>query len=109
MHPSTSSRTSGSTRRRLPSAALLKEKTYGCLDCQLQNLELAGSLDQLGRNPLAYTPWPVNTASGSLTETATDLRLAGPGIASPGRAATTRLTQARAASAQAGHTRSRPS
>jgi hypothetical protein len=59
---------------------LLKEQTYGCLDCQLGELEIAGSLDQLGRNALAYTPWPVNTASGSLTESATDLRLAGPGI-----------------------------
>jgi RHS repeat-associated protein len=30
--------------------------------------------------PFAHTGLPVNTASGSLTETATDLRLAGPGI-----------------------------
>jgi RHS repeat-associated protein len=59
---------------------LLKEQTYGCRDCDLRNLEVAASLDQLGRNPLAYTARPVNTASGSLTESATDLRLAGPGI-----------------------------
>jgi RHS repeat-associated protein len=32
------------------------------------------------RTPLAHTPYPVNTASGTLVETATDLRLAGPGI-----------------------------
>ncbi len=76
---------------------LLKEQTFGCLACQLQDLQMAASVAQFAqsdpfsqgpqdplspgrRDPLAYTPWPVNTASGSLTEAATDLRLAGPGI-----------------------------
>jgi RHS repeat-associated protein len=59
---------------------LLKEQTYGDCSCQQRDSQNALSLDQEGLSPLAYTPWPVNTASGSLTETATDLRLAGPGI-----------------------------
>jgi RHS repeat-associated protein len=59
---------------------LLKEQTYGDCSCQQGDGETALSLDQPGLSPLAYSPWPVNTASGSLTESATDLRLAGPGI-----------------------------
>lgn len=59
---------------------LLKENTFGCTECQRDNLENALSFDEPGESPLAYTAEPVNTASGSLTETATDLRLAGPGI-----------------------------
>jgi len=59
---------------------LLKEQTYGDCSCQQRDSQNALSLDQQALSPLAYTPWPVNTASGSLTESATDLRLAGPGI-----------------------------
>lgn len=59
---------------------LLLEQTFGCQPCNIDDRELALSLDKAGMNPLAYTSWPVNTASGSLTETATDLKLAGPGI-----------------------------
>jgi RHS repeat-associated protein len=59
---------------------LLKEQTYGDCTCQQIDSQNALSLDQQGLSPLAYTPWPVNTASGSLTESATDLRLVGPGI-----------------------------
>ena len=55
-------------------------QTFGCVQCQIAARTLALSLDEPGRNPLHYTPWPVNTASGSLTEFATDLRLAGPGV-----------------------------
>jgi len=56
------------------------EQTFGCLPCDLDDPQLALALDRSGLNPLEYTPWPVNTASGSLTEAVTDLRLAGPGI-----------------------------
>ncbi|MGH3079831.1 MAG: DUF6531 domain-containing protein, partial [Gaiellaceae bacterium] len=58
---------------------LLLEQTLGCTDCDVADPQFALSLDS-GGSPLAYTDNPVNTASGSLTETATDLRLAGPGI-----------------------------
>jgi RHS repeat-associated protein len=34
----------------------------------------------LNLTPFEYTGWPVNTATGSLTEVATDLKLPGPGI-----------------------------
>ena len=58
------------------------EQTYGCTDCNLADRGLALALDAgKGLSPLAYTPWPVSTASGSLTQSATDLRLSGPGIA----------------------------
>jgi RHS repeat-associated protein len=53
------------------------EQTRGCL-CGGE--QAARSLDRIGLNPLAHTVDPVNTASGSLIEVATDLRLAGPGI-----------------------------
>jgi RHS repeat-associated protein len=59
---------------------LLKENTFGCTECQLEQHENALSLDIPDESALAYTAEPVNTASGSLTETATDLHLAGPGI-----------------------------
>jgi RHS repeat-associated protein len=59
---------------------LLKENTFGCTECQVEELENALSYDVPGESPLTYTAEPVNTASGSLTETATDLHLAGPGI-----------------------------
>ncbi len=59
---------------------LLLEQMYGCLFCQLENPEMAGSLDRPGKTPVAYSSQPVSTASGSLTETATDLRMNGPGI-----------------------------
>ena len=60
---------------------LLLGQTFGNKDCQCFDPEIANSLDggsELG--PLAYVGDPVNTASGALTEFATDLRLAGPGI-----------------------------
>jgi RHS repeat-associated protein len=56
------------------------EQTFGCLRCAIKDGQLGLALDVKGGNPLSYTPWPVETASGSLTESATDLRLAGPGI-----------------------------
>ncbi|MGH2921405.1 MAG: DUF6531 domain-containing protein, partial [Gaiellaceae bacterium] len=57
------------------------EQTFGAQDCNLRDRSLALALDAgCGLNPLAYTPWPVSTASGSLTASATDLRLPGPGI-----------------------------
>lgn len=61
---------------------LLLEQTFGCDPrCQGREQQFGLALDLPdGLSPLEYTPWPVNTASGSLTETATDLRLAGPGI-----------------------------
>jgi RHS repeat-associated protein len=59
---------------------LLKENTFGCSECQVDQGENALSLDEPDESPLAYTAEPVNTASGSLTESATDLHLAGPGI-----------------------------
>lgn len=59
---------------------LLKENTFGCTECQVEELDNALSYDVPGESPLTYTAEPVNTASGSLTETATDLHLAGPGI-----------------------------
>jgi RHS repeat-associated protein len=59
---------------------LLKENTFGCTECQVENAENALSLDEPGESPLAYSPEPVNTASGSLTESATDLHLAGPAV-----------------------------
>jgi RHS repeat-associated protein len=59
---------------------LLKENTFGCTECQVEQGENALSLDEPDESPLAYTMEPVNTASGSLTETATDLHVSGPGI-----------------------------
>jgi RHS repeat-associated protein len=59
---------------------LLEDNTFGCTECQTEQGENALSFDEPGESPLAYTAEPVSTASGSLTEMATDLRLAGPGI-----------------------------
>jgi RHS repeat-associated protein len=59
---------------------LLNDNTFGCTECQAEQAENALSLDEPGESPLAYTAEPVSTASGSLTETATDLHLGGPGI-----------------------------
>ena len=59
---------------------LLDEQTRGCTGCQRDELGLALSLGAALGNPLAYTLLPVGTASGSLTENASDLRLGGPGI-----------------------------
>lgn len=57
--------------------AIGREQTFGCTPCHVEDPQLAPTLHQQG--PLAYTDEPVSTASGSLTESATDLRLAGPG------------------------------
>jgi len=54
------------------------EQTFGCTRCHTGDPQQGLSADLAS---LAYTGWPVNTASGSLTESATDLRLAGPGAA----------------------------
>lgn len=59
---------------------LLVGQTRGCGECDLQNPELAVALDRPELNPLEHTEGPVNTASGSLVETAIDLQLAGPGV-----------------------------
>ena len=60
---------------------LALEQTFGAMDCQCVDPQLALSVEGGSTGgPLAYTGNPVNTASGSLTESATDLRLAGPGI-----------------------------
>lgn len=53
------------------------EQTRGCVCTDDPQVALAQ--DAAGGNALAYTAMPVNTASGSLTEVATDLKLAGPG------------------------------
>jgi RHS repeat-associated protein len=55
------------------------EQTFGSTDECDQQVARTVCADPL-RTPLAHTGQPVNTASGSLVETATDLRLAGPGI-----------------------------
>jgi RHS repeat-associated protein len=60
---------------------LLTGQTFGNKDCQCNHPQNANSV--AGGSffgPLAYIGDPVNTASGALTEFATDLRLAGPGI-----------------------------
>ncbi len=57
------------------------DTTRGCTDCQRENEELGLSHDAEGGNAIEYTDEPVNTATGSLTELATDLRLPGPGAA----------------------------
>jgi RHS repeat-associated protein len=59
---------------------LLNDSTYGCLGCQLQELENAGSFNADGGSPVGHSPKPVATTSGSLSEMATDLQLPGPGI-----------------------------
>lgn len=59
---------------------LLGPETWGCLKCQLDALQNAMSLDGMIGNPVFNTLMPVTTATGNLVETATDLRLAGPGI-----------------------------
>jgi RHS repeat-associated protein len=57
------------------------EQTLGCMPgCNVGDQQLALAHDAPGGNGFAYTGWPVNTASGSLSETFTDLRLAGPGV-----------------------------
>ncbi len=59
---------------------LLIGQTNGCGECDLDSLGIASSSDQSDRDAQHYTGKPVNTASGSLLETAIDLQLAGPGI-----------------------------
>jgi RHS repeat-associated protein len=62
---------------------LPEERTYGT-DCTSVDPLFAITSDAgaaIGlAAPFAHTSKPVNTASGSLTETATDLKLAGPGV-----------------------------
>ena len=53
------------------------EQTRGCICPEDEQVALAQ--DQAGANALAFTAMPVNTASGGLTEVATDMKLAGPG------------------------------
>jgi YD repeat-containing protein len=53
------------------------EQTRGCICTDDPQVPLAH--DGAGGNALAYTAEPVSTASGGLTEVATDLKLAGPG------------------------------
>ncbi len=59
---------------------LLSSATWGCMLCQRQELNNALAHDAAPGNSIAHTPQPVTTATGSLNETATDLRLAGPGV-----------------------------
>jgi RHS repeat-associated protein len=59
---------------------LATAQTRGCDLCDQENPELALAHDQPELNSLEYTAQPVSTASGSLTETATDLQVAGPGL-----------------------------
>jgi hypothetical protein len=56
------------------------EQTFGAKPCQCDEPEIAVSARGSEAGALHYTGRPVNTASGSLTETMTDLSLAGPGI-----------------------------
>jgi RHS repeat-associated protein len=57
------------------------EQLLACLDCLVDALQNAMAHDSAGGNAIEYTGQPVSTATGSLTEAATDLKLAGPGIA----------------------------
>jgi RHS repeat-associated protein len=59
---------------------LLPDNLRGCTDCDVGDGEFALTYDGSAGNPIAYTDEPVNTATGSLTEQALDLRLPGPGI-----------------------------
>jgi RHS repeat-associated protein len=59
---------------------LLSDSTRSCLDCQLDELGNAPAYDAPSGNAVANSPQPVTTATGSLTESATDLRLASPGV-----------------------------
>jgi RHS repeat-associated protein len=64
-----------------PTVGIGLEQTFGAMDCQCEEPENAVSIDGgSSSGPVRYTGWPVNTSSGSLTESATDLRLAGPGV-----------------------------
>lgn len=56
------------------------EQTFGCAPCDLENYEQAVANNNADGDSQLHTHRPVNTATGSLTETATDLRLAGPGV-----------------------------
>jgi RHS repeat-associated protein len=62
-----------------PTVGIDLEQTFGCSPCHVEDGQNALAHDGRG-NALHYTEHPVNTASGSLTEHAVDLRLAGPGI-----------------------------
>ena len=59
---------------------LLLEQTFGASHCSCEDHQNALAHDRPAQGPLRYTGRPVNTASGSLTETFTDLQLPGPGI-----------------------------
>lgn len=56
---------------------IASEQTRGCICTEDPQVPLAH--DGAGGNALAYTAEPVSTASGGLTEVATDLKLPGPG------------------------------
>ena len=57
---------------------IASDQTRGCVCTDDPQIALAQ--DSASGNALAYTAMPVNTASGGLTEVATDLKLAGPGV-----------------------------
>jgi YD repeat-containing protein len=59
---------------------ILLSQTDGCLKCLIRNPSMGMAFDARGDPPTTHTGMPVDTASGSLTEVATDLKLAGPGI-----------------------------
>ncbi len=54
-------------------------QTFGCLRCALNNKLIALGLDSPAGWPIQHTTRPVETATGSLSEEATDLTVAGPG------------------------------
>ena len=59
---------------------ILGSQTWGCLTCSFEDTQNAMAHDAANGPPTANTALPVNTASGTIVETATDLKLAGPGI-----------------------------
>jgi RHS repeat-associated protein len=56
------------------------EQTRGTLPCACDEPGIVQAHDRADLNGLAHAPQPVNTASGSLTEAWTDVRLPGPGV-----------------------------
>jgi RHS repeat-associated protein len=59
---------------------LLGPQTFGCLPCLIRSEEVALGLVAPAGSPVTYTQNPVEPATGSLTEMATDLEMSGPGI-----------------------------
>jgi RHS repeat-associated protein len=56
------------------------ERTFGSMNCQIDNSIFSLGSDAQPGNGLTYTSRPVSTSSGSLSESYIDLKLAGPGI-----------------------------